>query len=40
MDLHGKQTRKFYCSSFSATQDSAYNRDGEWSGAAFDMIEV
>lgn len=40
MDLHGKQTRKFYCSSFSATQDSAYSRDGEWSGAAFDMIEV
>lgn len=40
MDLHGKQTRKFYCSSFSVTQDSAYSEDGEWSGAAFDMIEV
>lgn len=40
MDLHGQQTRKFYCSSFSATQDSAYSEDGEWSGAAFDMIEV
>ena len=40
MDLHGIQTRKFYCSSFSATQDSAYSRDGEGSGAAFDMIEV
>lgn len=40
MDLHGQQTRKFYCSTFSATQDSAYSEDGEWSGAAFDMIEV
>lgn len=40
LDLHGQQTRKFYCSSFSATQDSAYSADGEWSGAAFDMIEV
>lgn len=40
MDLHGQQTRKFYCSTFSATQDSAYSEDGEWNGAAFDMIEV
>lgn len=40
LDLHGQQTRRFYCSSFSATQDSAYSADGEWSGAAFDMIEV
>lgn len=40
LDLHGQQTRKFYCSSFSAIQDSAYSEDGEWSGAAFDMIEV
>jgi len=40
MDLHGPQTRTFYCSSFSAAQDSAYSQDGEWSGAAFDMIEV
>lgn len=40
LDLHGPQTRTFYCSSFSATQDSAYSQDGEWSGAAFDMIEV
>lgn len=40
LDLHGQQTRKFYCSSFSATLESAYGEDGEWSGAAFDMIEV
>lgn len=40
LDLHGLQTRKFYCSSFSVTQDSAYSEDGEWSGASFDMIEV
>lgn len=40
LDLHGQQTRKFYCSSFSATLESVYSEDGEWSGAAFDMIEV
>ncbi len=40
LDLHGQQTRKFYCSSFSATLESAYSEDGEWGGAAFDMIEV
>lgn len=40
LDLHGVQTRKFYCSSFSATLESAYSEDGEWGGAAFDMIEV
>ena len=40
LDLHGQQTRKFYCSTFSATLESAYSEDGEWSGAAFDMIEV
>lgn len=40
MDLHGQQTRKFYCSSFSATLESAYSEDGEWGGASFDMIEV
>lgn len=40
LDLHGQQTRKFYCSSFAATLESAYGEDGEWGGAAFDMIEV
>lgn len=39
-DLHGVQTRTFYCSSFNATMDSAYTDDGEWSGATFSMIEV
>lgn len=40
LDLHGQQTRKFYCSSFSATLESACSEDGEWGGASFDMIEV
>lgn len=40
LDLHGKQTRTFYCSSFSATLESVHSEDGEWGGAAFDMIEV
>lgn len=40
LDLHGVMTRTFYCSSFSATLDAVYDEDGEWSGAAFNMIEV
>jgi len=40
MDLHGVMTREFYCSSFSATLESAYSEEGEWGAAAFDMIEV
>lgn len=40
LDLHGTQTREFYCSSFSATNDTVYDEDGQWSGAAFNMIEV
>lgn len=40
LDLHGQQTRTFYCSSFSATLESAYSEGGEWGSAAFDMIEV
>lgn len=40
LDLHGQQTRTFYCTSFSVTLESAYSEDGEWGGAAFDMIEV
>lgn len=39
-DLHGQQTRTFYCASFSATLESAYSEDGEWGGAVFEMIEV
>lgn len=40
LDLHGQQTRKFYCSSFSATLESAYGEGGEWGDAAFNMTEV
>lgn len=40
LDLHGVQTRTFYCSSFSASLDSLYDEDGTWSGASFNMIEV
>lgn len=40
LDLHGLQTRKFYCSSFSATLESAYGEEGEWGDAAFNMTEV
>ena len=40
-DLHGSMTKEFYCSSFSATLDTAYSEDGtEWSGASFNLIEV
>lgn len=38
-DLHGEQTKTFYCSSFSATLDEA--DDGAiWSGGKFNMTEV
>lgn len=39
-DLHGRQTREFYCSSFSANLDSAADDYQQWSGASFNMIEV
>ena len=40
-DLHGSMTKEFYCSSFSATLDSAYFEEGsEWSVASFNLIEV
>lgn len=40
LDLHGRQTRTFYCSSFACTlQDASYG-DGEWNGASFNLIEV
>lgn len=40
-DLHGSMTKEFYCSSFSATLDTAYSEDGTaWSGASFNLIEV
>lgn len=40
LDLHGVQTRTFYCSSFSATLDEVRGGEGYWSGGAFNMIEV
>lgn len=40
LDLHGQQTRTFYCSSFSVTLESAYSESGEWGDAAFNMTEV
>lgn len=40
-DLHGAMTKEFYCSSFSATLDTAYSEDGTaWSEASFNLIEV
>lgn len=40
LDLHGIQTRTFYCSSFSATLDGVRGEEGFWSGGGFNMIEV
>lgn len=39
-DLHGIQTREFYCSSFSATMDLDIDNQPEWSGGSFTIIEV
>lgn len=39
-DLHGVQTRTFYCSSFKATLAAAYDSGSVWEGAEFTMIEV
>lgn len=40
LDLHGKMTRTFYTSSFSATLSDLYDENGQWEGASFNMIEV
>ncbi len=40
LDLHGAQTRLFYCSSFSATLETLWDGGESWSGAAFHLIEV
>lgn len=40
LDLHGQQTRTFYCSSFAATLEAAYDDEGQWGEATFNMIEV
>lgn len=39
-DLHGKMTRTFYTSSFSATLHDLYGEEGVWGDASFSMIEV
>lgn len=42
LDLHGVQTREFYCSSFSASTDEVDEETGEsyWTDASFTMIEI
>lgn len=40
LDLHGLQTREFYCSAFSAELDVVRDGTGVWSGGTFNMIEV
>lgn len=40
MDLHGTQTREFYCSSFSATLSDVQNGVDIWEGASFSLIEI
>ena len=40
LDLHGEQTRTFYCSSFACTLSDLYDVDGTWVEASFSMIEV
>lgn len=40
LDLHGRMTRTFYTSSFSATLSDLYDEDGTWEEASFNMIEV
>lgn len=40
LDLHGKQTREFYCSSFKATLGEITDEDGQWEDATFNMHEV
>lgn len=39
-DLHGIQTRTFYCSSFQCTLDEDIGDNPEWSGGSFNIIEV
>lgn len=39
-DLHGAQTRTFYCSSFTATLDCVDGDTPAWSGAEFSIVEV
>ena len=40
LDIHGVTTRRFYCSTFSATCDVIDGDDDKWEGATFDMTEI
>lgn len=41
LDLHGEQTRTFYCSSFPSDLSMVFSDGAElWKGASFSMIEV
>lgn len=40
LDLHGIQTRTFYCTSFFADLDYVNRESGEWNGGKFKIIEV
>lgn len=39
-DLHGTQSREFYCSSFSATLSDVQDGNDIWEGASFSIIEI
>ena len=39
-DLHGAQTREFYCSSFNATLSDVQEGEDNWEGASFSIIEI
>lgn len=40
IDLHGKETRTFYCSSFSAVMSDTHDDKWSWEAASFNMTEV
>lgn len=40
LDLHGKRTGTFYCSSFECELEEAAGNTEVWGGAKFSMIEV
>ncbi len=39
LDIHGVQTRSFYCSSFETTLEWMGDGDGQWASASFRLIE-
>lgn len=40
LDLHGVQSREFYCSAFNANLDAVRGEAGVWTDGTFNMIEV